>query len=221
MLLLLLCTLGLGYSFHSPLLSARHIPAITRRTKHVILTSSSEPSQKDTNTKTLLQVVDEAGLSLKPKAMLASEKASLAGTTSKKILLLLKTSLYYTLFIVYRGYRGLFVILPAVFKQVYQKMEIAVDSPFEDSVSDSNQDTGTVRWRTRITVSVLAMFVTASYVAQGAIRVLMKFIKSLTKTSDVSGSFVAAVMEQEANEKNLERLTKTKINGSPTEDYTP
>jgi hypothetical protein len=172
--------------------------------------------------RTLLQTLDEAGQSLKPRAVKASAKASLMEKKSKKILYVLETCGLYSLFIVYRAYRGFFVVLPAVFRQVYSRMSSTVDSPFESTAlensnagDDINPETGQVRWRTRITVALLASIVTASYVIGGAMRVATRFVKTITQTSSVSGSFAAAADEQESNEDKIMRMANKQksING--------
>jgi len=177
---------------------------------------------------TLFQRLDRFGQSLKPKAQKASVKLALVpeGERAAKFKYLLQVCGLYTLFITYRAYRGFFVILPAVFKEVYRKLETAVDAPFveddsteagpngstmsvADTTGESKPTTGRIRWRTRITVSVLACIVTCSYVLSGALRVIMKFIKSLTQNpTDVSGSFEAAAQQQERNEQKILGITK-------------
>jgi hypothetical protein len=131
----------------------------------------------------------------------------------------------------YRGYRGFFVILPAVFKEVYRKMEASVDfrvldDDDDDNVNenvkkerseiDVNPQTGKVRWRTRITVSVLAGIVTLSYVVGGLARVFMKFIRTIVKTSSLSGSFLAAADEVESNEGRIMRIANKKKGDTQT-----
>jgi len=189
--------------------------------------TTTDPPQGGTNggattTKTMFAKIDEVGLSLKPKAVKASANMGLAESTSGKVLYLLQTCALYALFILYRAYRGFFVILPAVFKEVAAKMETAIEFPFSDEDEDEddttttttavvtkpdvNPETGRLRWRTRITVWVLASFVTATYVAAGAVRVASKFVRNLVGTKgDVPASFAAAAMEQEHNEDQILR----------------
>jgi hypothetical protein len=182
--------------------------------------------------KSLLEAIDDAGLSLKPRAEKAVAKLALAESRGRKLRYLIQTCLLYLGFITYRAYRGFFVILPAVFRRVYERLERAVDgAPFDGdgnseagdadafgaaaAALDADPATGQVRWRTRVTVSVLAFIVTASYVVGGAIRVAARFASSLLKTSDVSESLQAAAREQEENEsKILRRLTIAVNNAS-------
>lgn len=177
-----------------------------------------------TKSRTLLQTLDEAGQSLKPRAVKASARASLVEKKGEKILYVLETCGLYSLFILYRAYRGFFVLLPAVFREVYSRMSTTVDSPFESTDLDNSgggyrqdidPETGKLRWRTRFTVSLLAMIVTASYVVGGALRVLAKFVRTITQTSSVSGSFAAAADEQESNEDKIMRMANKRktING--------
>ncbi|GKY91571.1 hypothetical protein MPSEU_000129000 [Mayamaea pseudoterrestris] len=220
----LLCIVATASGFQSPLVAARRSLSVKQTVMHLATEPLKDPSAEESQ-QSILQVIDRAGLSLKPKAYRASEQANLADKRSKKALFLAKTCLYYTMFIFYRAYRGIFVILPVVFRQVYQKLGNAVESPFIDSVGkdDVNPATGRVRLRTRITVSILASLVTLSYVIQGAFRVIMMFFRNLSKTSDVSGSFAAAAMEQEANERNLQRMARPDdlLNGVPMDDLKP
>jgi hypothetical protein len=174
--------------------------------------------------------IDDAGLSLKPRAERAISRLALAESKGRKFRYLLQTCLLYTAFIAYRAYRGFFVILPAVFRSVYERLERAVETaPFDDSSSpsaavaakgaaddDINPDTGKVRWRTRITVSVLASIVTASYVVGGAARVLGRFVSSLAETSSVPESFQAAANQQEVNESKI--LRRLSIRGETSDD---
>jgi len=180
----------------------------------------------------LLDRLNELGLSLKPNAQQVNLKAASATKRKSQIALKLKACLYWTLYMGYRGYRGFFVILPAVFREVYKKMETAVDfrvlddeqDKTLDTAGDVNPATGKVRWRTKITVSVLAGIVTLTYVVGGLARVLMKFVKTMLSSSSLSGSFSAAADEVEGNEGRLMRLsgkeddddkgTNNNINGS-------
>lgn len=129
------------------------------------------------------------------------------------------------------------MILPAVFRETYAKMETTVNFKILDDDDDDDDDaqedadgvimttgisnrnaldvnpsTGKVRWRTKLTVSVLAGFVTLTYVIGGLARVLMKFMKTILKTSSLSGGFSAAAAEVEGNEGRLMKLSD--VNGS-------
>jgi hypothetical protein len=173
----------------------------------------------------LLVRLNDYGQSLKPKAIQVYFQAGQATKMNRRIGLKAKACLYWTLYIGYRGYRGFFVILPAVFREVYRKIETAVDfrvlDDDEDVSSadtsargplDVNPTTGKVRWRTRITVSVLAGFVTLSYVVGGLARVVMKFVKTMLRTSSLLNSFSVAAEEVEGNESRLMRLSGQKSN---------
>jgi hypothetical protein len=74
---------------------------------------------------------------------------------------------------------------------------------------------GRARWRTTLTVSILAGIVTISYVLGGALRVATKFLRNLTKTSSVSGSFEAAVDEFE---NRMGRISKIKSDGKEQQE---
>ncbi len=87
------------------------------------------------------------------------------------------------MYIIYRGYRGFFVILPAVFKEVYRQLEesdLVMDAYGDEEVEDGGSSGGEVgekkplRLRTRITTSILTSILTMSYVVSGGIRVIGK-----------------------------------------------
>jgi hypothetical protein len=174
--------------------------------------------RRSTSKSSLLAAIDDAGLSLKPRAEKAVARLALSQSRGRKAGYLVQSSLLYVGFILYRAYRGFFVILPEVFRRVYDRLERAVDAaPFDDSgksksssnaqssAEDVDPETGRVRWRTRLTVSVLASIVTTSYVVGGAVRVGARFVSSLLGTSSVSESFRAAAVEQEDNESKILR----------------
>jgi len=170
---------------------------------------------------TLMERIDNAGLKLKPMAIQAKEKSAAAVNDKfMSIMYTFKACVLFTLFGLYRGYRGFFVLLPAVFRSVYAKMETSVQAPFvdDDDLDERNRDidpaTGNVRFRTRFTVSILSMIVTASYVITGLWKVLLTFFKTITSTSSIKDSFEAAADQVLANEEKIEKMTtKKKING--------
>jgi hypothetical protein len=166
---------------------------------------------KETN-KTLWEKLDSYGQSLKPRAMEKKGQLAIAETRKRKLWLGFQACTYFSLFIAYRAYRGIFVLLPAVFKEVYTKME-KLDSPFVDEPgeTDVNPETGKLRWRTRITVSILAAMVTLTYMVGGMANVLAKFIKSLTQTSSPTSSFEAAADETIKYENKIEKMTSASI----------
>jgi hypothetical protein len=178
-------------------------------------------------TKTLLQRIDDAGMALKPKALEARQKSNtLQLKASKKVLYTCQSCALLALFIVYRAYRGCFVLLPAVFRRVYDTLEKTVENPFSSSTDDNttnvggidvNPKTGKTRLRTVVTVSVLAGIVTLSYTITGAIRVITCFLNTVSRTSSPSLSFLAAANEMESNEVKINdfstRTGMKKING--------
>lgn len=172
---------------------------------------NDQQQQQLSEEKGLLSYLDEAGLNLKPKAIQMESKAQLATKNSQKIRYTLQSCVLFTLFMLYRAYRGFFVILPAVFRETFRKLEAVVDErPFDDNqVVDESQDSK--RLRTRVTISVLAVIVTSSYVLGGALRVLAKLIRN---SGGPISSFEAAAEEQERNEDAL--LSRNRdINGQP------
>ena len=175
--------------------------------------------------KTLFESFDQAGLRLKPMAVSAREKASTFTYNDapiQKTLYLMKACICVTAFMLYRSYRGLFVILPAIFCNVYNKLENSVggDLLAEENCDDLDIDpkTGEIRLRTRLVVSLLASIVTASYMLSGAFKVLTRFFHTVMSTSDVEKSFENAADELMKNEKiimtNVKNDDDKKISGA-------
>lgn len=182
----------------------------------VPMINGEEQKATSSSARSLLEKIDEAGLKLKSKAVEARDKAIEIGNKDKifSFLYTAKACSLIGLFIIYRAYRGFFVVLPAVFGEVYKKLEAAVESPFDPNVDPSDQDvdpiTGKLRSRSRFVVSLLASMVTASYVVSGAFRVFMKFVRSIIATSSVEKSFEAAADEVMVNEKQIMKLATGK-----------
>lgn len=198
--------------------------------------------QSNLEIKSFREALDEFGRSLKSRAIKANAIASLVkkpsstskssnkGATllyiTKKCMYLFQSCLFYVGYLLYRGYRGLFVIVPEVFRVTFKKLESTIEeSPFasdDDEDESDNSSLGSVstrnavssskasemdkgkRWRTRVTVSLLSGIIMTSYVLGGALRVLSRIIMTLRSSKgDVSQSFAAGVEEQEKNEKVL------------------
>ncbi len=180
-------------------------------------------TEKKKSGKNLLEKLDYYGQSLKPRAMEKKGEVTHADTRKRKAWLGFQACTYFSLFIMYRAYRGFFVLLPAVFREVYTKME-KLDSPFVDEPgeTDVNPETGKLRWRTRITVSILAAMVTLTYMVGGIANVLAKFVKSLTQTTSPTSSFEAAADETTKYEAKIEKMTnasaKKDLNGTKVDD---
>jgi len=167
----------------------------------------------------LMERIDRAGRNLKPLALEAKEESSSIGEDEKKkrILTALKSCAFFSLFMVYRAYRGFFVIIPSVFQLTYQRLTEAVETPFEDKEMatidpDSNVSpyTGKARKRYRITVAVLSSIVVVSYILMGLFKVFTKFLSTMNKTGSMVGSFEAAADELDLNETKLAKATKGK-----------
>jgi len=209
-------------------------------------TSSTDITKQSTassSSTSFLSSIDNLGMKLKPWAISAHEKSLTYSTNNnnnddnvngieknspflirydkfKSITYSLKSSLLWMTYIIYRGYRGFFVILPAVFKEVYRQLDessLVIDVYGDDSndneekeyAVNSNADNKQqeeqqpIRWRTRLTISVLSAMLTLSYVVSGALRVLGSFIKSFTNTLSVESSLEAAADEVAINEDKL------------------
>lgn len=212
------CTTSLSANF-----TLGYAPS-TSRTKNsrLFLAASSSSSAAESNgsssdvgggtSKTLFQNFDEAGLQLKPMAKAEREKADLLSYSDapiRKAITIAKACSFILLFILYRSYRGLFVILPAIFRNVFEKLEASVG---EDLLAENNNDvldadinpeTGKLKMRSRIVVSFLASVVTFSYMISGAMKVITKFVTTITSTSDVEKSFEAAADQVMKTEKKI------------------
>jgi hypothetical protein len=118
-----------------------------------------------------------------------NDGAVIATSKVKSLLCKLQADILWMLYILYRGYRGFFVILPAVFREVYRKLEksgLVVDVYGDEEIEEKeyavNSNAGgnmqprqlrePMRLRTRITISMLSGMLTLSYVVSGALRVL-------------------------------------------------
>lgn len=185
-------------------------PIVTiHRVQERSIVKLSVNGERSSERRSFVDSIDQAGLSLKPRAQLTDSKAKQAPSRLRKFLLRTKACLLYSLFILYRGYRGFFVIIPAVFREVYLKLESAVEpSPFDATESNA------VKWQTRITVAIMATVLTASYILGGFLRVMMKLGKTIFQTSDIAHSFEEAAKEQEVNEDRVVRLAqKMRLDG--------
>mmetsp|Transcript_35637 Transcript_35637/g.39419 ORF Transcript_35637/g.39419 Transcript_35637/m.39419 type:complete len:225 (-) Transcript_35637:122-796(-) len=163
--------------------------------------------------KSLSDKMNTWGMDLKPRAIKMEEKCSNESQTHKQILYSIQSFVMYNTFILYRSYRGFFVLLPAVFREVYNKLNKAIDSPFADdpsSYQDLNPETGSPRFRTRVVVTLLSSIVTFSYMLNGAIRVMKKFIKTMTKTRSAFSSIEAAADKFEDNENKFIQFSEGK-----------
>ena len=165
--------------------------------------SLSVNGENSSQRRSFVDSIDQVGLSLKPRAQMTDSKATQAPSRLRKIILRAQACVLYSLFIVYRGYRGFFVIIPAVFREVYLKLEATVDPLPMTETND-----GVVKWQTRITVAIMATVLTVSYIVGGFVRVMMKLGKTMFQTSDIAHSFEEAAKEQEVNEDRVARLAQ-------------
>lgn len=197
-----------------PLLSLQQSTMLSRKSAAtVLLSASDEPSGNQKEIKSIGSLISELGKSFgiliselgksfKDRAEMNKRESRNVPSRLKAIQFSALSSFYYVLFIISRAYRGFFILVPAIFGRVYSKLETAVDNDLkleDDNGIDSVTGT-TTTWRTQITVSILACIVTFSYFLGGALRVLGKFFRTVTRTHSVTDSFAAAaseVMEQE------------------------
>merc|ERR1719410_3397969 len=151
------------------------------------------------SSKSVLNYIDEAGQRLKPTALKARDAANTMGPSEykKRFLQNSKACFLLSLFIIYRAYRGFFVLLPAVFREVRRKLKLTIDNPFDESINedldgDFDPKTGKLRFRASFTASFLAGILTMTYVASGALKVFLKFWKTIfTKNGGVTPAFEA------------------------------
>lgn len=160
--------------------------------------------------KSLMATLNDLGQSFKSRAQQTTAKVYQAEKRSKKVLYSLQACCYYFLFMIYRGYRGFFVILPAVFREVYAKLRRAMDYDLEmqDEKTERQNETGRVQWRTRITVAIIASIVTFSFVLGGFLRVVTSFFRTIALTSSFPASFEAATEELLESEQRIDRIAK-------------
>jgi hypothetical protein len=178
---------------------------------------NSKPLKKEKHQEGLLELLNDMGQSFKPKAETAVAKGYQSDGQGLKVFYATKACVYYMLFIFYRAYRGLFILMPAVFRKVYQKMELAMnanDLTLIDSVETADAPSTTperVTWRTKLTVGILASVVTTSYVLGAAFRMAKQFAKTITHSRSVPKSFEAAADELVTYEDKVSKIGK--ING--------
>ena len=207
-------------------------------------TSTSTTTTTTTTTaKSIFHTIDEWAQQLKVAALQSNAKAAIVTTASgtrrwSKYRYYIQACLYYTLFLTYRAYRGLFIILPAVFRETFRKLQNAIEeTPFEDattgrtSTSTENNDTTTtittgtadtpppMPIRTRMTISIIAAFVLGTYVVGGAIRVVTAMVQSMGNGSGIVPSLQQAIQLQERNEWTL--LQKSMPTTTTTNTITP
>lgn len=188
-----------------------------------ITDSSSGEVAASSSSTSFLQAVDNFGMNLKPWALNAYERSGkysndntngaatggddkMVANRIKSILCKLQANVLWILYIIYRGYRGFFVILPGVFREVHRQLsesDVVVDPYYGDDDVNADAEQESTKLRTRITVSVLSVVLTASYVVTGVLRVLGKFIKTFTSTTSVESSLEAAADEMAENDDKL------------------
>lgn len=121
----------------------------------------------------------------------ATISGSVNANRTKSILCRVQANILWILYIIYRGYRGFFVILPAVFREVYRQLEesdLVVDvygdeeEDEKDYAVNDQQEKEPMRLRTRITISVLSGILTLSYVVSGLMLVLGEMFAVFVRT---------------------------------------
>ena len=186
-------------------------------------TEDRDGSRSTTTTKSLVTLLNDIGNNFKSMAVTATTKGTASSEQSMKILCAIKACLYYTLFILYRSYRGFFVLLPATIRRVYQQMNTVMTNNSDTSnlsmvAEDENEkgEDGTTKmtpaaatpptWKTKVTVSLLTVVVTSSYLVGGVLQMATQFIRTIAHTSNVSKSFEAAADEMVDYEARISRV---------------
>lgn len=166
----------------------------------------SEGRSEVQKTRSINELLSELGSSFKSRAEENMKKSKEGTTKTRSFLFAVMSSAYFMMFLFYRAYRGFFVLLPAVFRRVYSRLETAVETDL--SLENGQENPSSVQspsWKTKVTVSVLATVVTCSYIIGGASRIVGKFFRTVGKTSSVSESFGAAAKEAVDHEDRIRR----------------
>ena len=122
-----------------------------------------------------MRAFDAWGLGLKARAYAARDGAGLAPDGTRALALRCKFAGLLALFIVYRAYRGFFVVLPAVYGEVYaqalaQATEEHVSIRGVEVADDIDPKTGKLRLRSRVVMNVGALAFMGALVVGGAVR---------------------------------------------------
>lgn len=176
---------------------------LTNSKPHIRISSSKDENQESQPTKSLGTAIDDFGKALKLEAQKASRSSTEATSKLKKVLHSILSSSYYMAFVLYRAYRGVFVLSPAVFRRVYVKLDEAIGSDLPKTSDNESGNVSYGSWRTRLTVSTLAVIVTFSYFLGGCLRSISKFFKTIKSTTSVSTSFEAMIEEISDHEKRV------------------
>lgn len=200
------------------------INGMTTKPSAITPTDDNEGNSSSTTTnKSLVTLLNDIGNNFKSMAETATTKGTASSEQSMKIVCAIQASLYYTLFIVYRSYRGFFVLLPATIRRVYQQMNTVMTNNSDTSnlsmvAEDENEkgEDGTTKmtpaaatpptWKTKVTVSLLTVVVTSSYLVGGVLQMATQFIRTIAHTSNVSKSFEAAADEMVDYEARISRV---------------
>jgi hypothetical protein len=178
----------------------------------------------------LFEKLNNFGMSLKPRALKLKQRQHAQdddgiSNNGKRWITTVQICALWLGYILYRAYRGCFILLPAVFQETYRKLESNMDSPFvlddddddepgQQHQSDVNPKTGKVRLRTRFTVSVLSAIVTFTYVIGGTVNVVMKFVQSAMESGSASSSLEAAANQVQRYEEKIRKMTDQTKDGS-------
>jgi len=131
--------------------------------------------------------IHEVGGRCKSLAVAAKNNISTA-SPPLKLFYALKLCFYAFFFIIYRAYRGFFVIIPAVFKEVQGKLTAGLIEAENELNADVDPSTGKLRTRSATLISIGASIVTLIYtiktVGKGFLMGIGKFIGLFGKKQD-------------------------------------
>ena len=108
---------------------------------------------------TLNQQINELGLSLKAKGVQQRDKFVAAAALPAKAKHLVGAGLLFGVFVCYRVYRGFFVLLPAVFDEVRNKVKTEMLKKY-GADADLDPKTGALRRKTAALVNAASCFFT-------------------------------------------------------------
>ena len=121
-----------------------------------------------------MRAFDAWGLGLKARAYAARDGAGLAPDGTRALALRCKFAGLLALFIVYRAYRGFFVVLPAVFSAVRARVREGWVEVEEAATADVDPATGELKKRSAILINIGAALVVAAYMVEGVCTLLVR-----------------------------------------------
>lgn len=119
--------------------------------------------------------IHEVGMGLKARGLAYRDRMRTTKGLMPKTALATASTANFAGFIVYRAYRGFFVILPAVFSEVKQKLERR-ELWTLDVTDDINPDTGKLKARSAILMNIGATVYTLMFLVQTAVAAIVALL---------------------------------------------